>query len=279
MKYLFYSLFFLTLLVACKSEPEETEVTIETLQGEFVRVQDNGRGGKGHENTPLVASITFRSKFCNFTYDGTPMSGKYSVDEGYVYIEAGGELGTLSLEIVSINQLEGEGWINGTFMREGHEGEMKSSGGGSGGSSSASGSSGNGDESSSGTNGGQSESSTADADEAGTNSSGAGSINEETHDSNKSGTGSSGASTEVAQRHVVKHLNTSNMRAGGAGKVAMFLTIDAEGRVVAVKLDRSKTTCKNEVLVNSVTAAVKKDVLYNKAPGASYTKVSYIVKL
>ena len=53
------------------------------------------------------------------------MSGKYSVDEGYVYIEVGGDLGTLSLEIVSANQLEGEGWINGSFMREGFEGEYK----------------------------------------------------------------------------------------------------------------------------------------------------------
>ena len=278
MRHLLYSLFLLSILVACKSEPETDEVNVERLVGEFVRVKDNGRVGKAQEDAPVITNITFRSKFCNFTYDGSPMSGKYSVDEGYVYIEAGGELGTLSLEIISANQLEGEGLINGSFMREGFEGEYKyieDKGNWNGGS--ASGGSG---ENASGTGGSYSDGSASEADESGAGSNGAGSINEETLDASKSGTSNSGSTPEAApKRHVVKHLNTSNMRAGGAGNVGMFLTIDAEGRVVAVKLDRSKTTAKNEVLINSVTAAVKKEVLYNKAPGASYTKVSYVVKL
>lgn len=278
MKHLLYSLVLFTLLVGCKTEVEETEVTMETLQGEFMRVRDNGRGGKGHKDIPLVESITFRSKFCNFTYDGTPMSGKYSVDEGYVYIEAGGELGTLSLEIVSVNQLEGEGWINGTFMREGHEGEMKDGGNGSG--SHANSSSSEGNDNSSGADGANGDGSDSNAEEASTNATSAGSMNEEVHDASASGTGDAGSTKEAApKRVVVKHLNTSNMRSNVSTKIGMFLTIDADGRVVAVKLDRSKTTCKNEVLVNSVTAAVKKEVLYNKVPGATYAKVSYVVKL
>lgn len=276
MKNVLYSLFLLTLLVACKSEVEPSEVDVETLQGTFVRVSDNGRGGKEADKSPRVEEITFRSKFCNFTYDGTPMSGKYSVDEGYVYIEAGGELGTLSLEIVSADQLEGEGWINGTFMREGHEGEVKYGTGTGHGSGTSSG-----NDASSDANGSSSNDANSPNSDAEKSSPTGHTIQSTVHDANKTG-GNSAAGNDAAaseKRVVVTHLNTSNMRSGAAATIAMVLTINADGMVVGTQLDRSKTTSKNEVLVNSVTEAVKKEVRYNKVPGASNTKVSYVVKL
>ncbi len=278
MKHLVFPLALFLILVSCKSEPETTEVDAERLIGEFVRVRDNDRGGK--ENKTLIETITFRSKFCNFTYDGTPMSGKYSVDEGYVYIEAGGDLGTLSLEIISADQLEGEGFIHGTFAREGHEGEV-SGNGSSGGESASSGSGSNGASSGSdNASGNGTNASGAGAEEKSSGSTGGGQKNTTTNGSN-SGTSGSGASSGTAteKRYVVQHLNTSNMRAGASATVALVLTINADGMVVGTQLDRSRTTTNNEVLVNSVTDAVKKEVKYNKVPGAANTRVSYTVKL
>ena len=46
------------------------------------------------------------------------MSGEYSIDGNYVYIAVGGELGTLAMEIINENTLEGEGWISGTFDKQ-----------------------------------------------------------------------------------------------------------------------------------------------------------------
>jgi hypothetical protein len=276
MKRLAYPLILLLILISCKSEPEVTEVDAERLVGEFMRVKDNGRVGQSQEDAPVVTNITFRSKFCNFTYDGTPMSGKYSVDEGYVYIEVGGDLGTLSLEIVSANQLEGEGWINGSFMREGFEGEykfIKDKGNWSGGSSGSS----NG-ESSEGNN--ASSSSNTSDDEASSSASAGGQNNETTNSGSNSGS-SAGSETTTAtpERYVVQKLNTSTMRSPASAKIALILTVDAQGNVVDTKLNKSKTTTTNEVLVNSVIAEVKKQVKYNKVPGAAYTKMNYTVKL
>lgn len=276
MKKVLFSLCLLALLVACKSEVKPNEVNMDNLQGTFVRVGDNGRGGKEADKNARVEKITFRSKFCNFTYDGTPMSGKYSIDEGYVYIEAGGELGTLSLEIISGNQLEGEGLINGTFMRKGHEDEVKH-GTGSG---HGAGTSSENDDASDKEENAENDANSSNSDAEKSSPTGH-TIQSTVHDANKTGggntAGNSGAPAE--QRTVVTHLNTSNMRSGAAATIAMVLTINADGMVVGTQLDRAKTTSKNEVLINSVTEAVRKEVRYNKVPGASNTKVSYVVKL
>lgn len=279
MKYVIPVFALLLIIASCGSDP--SEIDAERLVGDFFRVKDNGRGGTN--NNANIGSITFRSKFCNFTYNGTPMSGKYSVDEGYVYIEAGGDLGTLSLEIINENQLEGEGLINGTFGREGFEGEMvevsgngKSGGNGSGGnSSSANGTSNDGGSSSAAGSSGSSNETSGGGSSAGSSST---STNTST---NKSTSGSSSTASEpaVAKRYVVKHLNTSNMRSGASANIGLILTINAKGMVVETKLDKSKTTTNNEVLVNSVTAAVKKEVRYNEVSGSGYQRVNYLVKL
>jgi hypothetical protein len=100
------------------SDKTESPSSVTSIKGKFIRVGDNKRAGiEGVFD--LVSEIEFRNEHCHFTYVTTKMSGKYSVDEGFIYIYTGGELGTLSLEIVNMDQLEGEGYIHGTFKREG----------------------------------------------------------------------------------------------------------------------------------------------------------------
>lgn len=274
MKYLVSVLTLVIVLVSCSSDP--TDIEAHRLVGDFFRVKENGRGGNAKDEK--VEQITFRSKYCNFTYNGTPMSGKYSVDEGYVYIEAGGKVGTLSLEIINENQLEGEGIIHGTFGREGFESEVvdvEGTGRYKGGSSA------NENDVSDGMTSNHSSESASNADEENKKSSAAAQESSTSSNTSKTGSSTSNTSAEpaVAKRYVVKHLNTSNMRAGAGAKISLICTINAQGMVVETKLDKSKTTTNNEVLVNSVTAAVKKEVRYNEVAGSGYQKVNYLVKL
>ena len=91
----------------------------KSLDGEFVKVKENNRGGELNIlKKGLVTKISFNGNHCNFEYFGIPMSGEYKIDKNFVYIKTGGELGTLSLEIIDKNTLEGEGWISGTFERK-----------------------------------------------------------------------------------------------------------------------------------------------------------------
>lgn len=274
MKYILYPLAVLLILVSCKSEEV---VDAERLVGEFIRVKDNGRVGDSQKNAPVITNITFRSKFCNFTYDGAPMSGKYTVDEGYVYIEAGGDLGTLSLEIITANQLEGEGWINGSYMREGFEGEYSHvegtgnwNGGGANGSGAGSGGGNNGSQGSSSSNDSQSSQSPGPA-------------NTVQETSNTSGGNSSSGSTTTEpakeKRSIVKNINTSGVHAPGPATISYMLTVNALGDVINAKLNKSKTTTNNEILVNSITTKVKNELKYNKIPGTDYQKIAYTVKL
>lgn len=66
----------------------------------------------------LIEKGQFTDKFCRFEYAGNPMSGEYIIDGNYVFIKIDGELGTMSMEIIDNETLEGEGWISGTFKKE-----------------------------------------------------------------------------------------------------------------------------------------------------------------
>lgn len=85
--------------------------------GKYVKVKANNRGG-AFENLNFIKEITFGDKMCRVLYMGTTLSGKHLIDGNYVYIEIGGELGTLAMEIIDNETLEGEGWITGTFKKE-----------------------------------------------------------------------------------------------------------------------------------------------------------------
>ena len=87
-----------------------------SIEGKYIKTKSNGRGSFLNLGG-LISEIEFKNSHCNFKYFGIPMSGKYEIDNGHIYVYVGGELGTLSLEIIDKNTLEGEGWIAGTFKK------------------------------------------------------------------------------------------------------------------------------------------------------------------
>jgi uncharacterized protein YgiM (DUF1202 family) len=88
------------------------------LDGKYLKIKDNNRGSNLNIlNMNLVNEVNFGKNMCRFDYYGTTMSGQYSIDGNYVYINVGGELGTLAMEIINNETLEGEGWISGTFKK------------------------------------------------------------------------------------------------------------------------------------------------------------------
>ena len=55
--------------------------------------------------------------------------------------------------------------------------------------------------------------------------------------------------------------------------IHLKLTIDANGNVIAAYNIKAKTTTTNQILINKVINEVKKQVKYNKEPGAPLAKV------
>ena len=106
MKRIFALCFILVLFTGCTN----------SIDGLYVRVKDNDRSGvvagifKG-----LIEKLDFKDKHCSFEYFGMKMSGQYEIDKNYIFVNTGGDLGTLSFEIIDDNTLEGEGWAYGTF--------------------------------------------------------------------------------------------------------------------------------------------------------------------
>ena len=90
------------------------------VHGKYIRVENNDKGNSllGWKVKGLVKEIEFNGNHCTFDYVGIKVSGSFEIDGTKIYIAAGGELGTLSMEIVNGNRLEGEGWIDGTFVKQ-----------------------------------------------------------------------------------------------------------------------------------------------------------------
>jgi uncharacterized protein YgiM (DUF1202 family) len=90
----------------------------QRLDGKYIKIKDNNRGSSMNVlNMNLISEVNFGNNMCRFDYFGTTMSGQYRIDGNYVYINVGGELGTLAMEILNNETLEGEGWISGTFKK------------------------------------------------------------------------------------------------------------------------------------------------------------------
>jgi hypothetical protein len=101
--------------VGCVNAPAIIKPKVE---GKYVKIKDNGRGSSLNlMNLNLIKEVNFGEKICRFDYFGTTMSGAFTIDQNYVYINVGGELGTLAMEIVG-DTLQGEGWISGTFIEQ-----------------------------------------------------------------------------------------------------------------------------------------------------------------
>lgn len=91
--------------------------TNSSLNGEYFKIKENGQGAFDDAFGGLITQLEFKGNYCNFVYFNIPMSGKYEIQNGSVFINVGGELGTLTLDIVDNNTLEGKGWVSGTFKK------------------------------------------------------------------------------------------------------------------------------------------------------------------
>jgi len=111
MKKLLLAVTFGLVLISCNTKP--------SLEGAFIKVKENDRGNALNVfEKGLVDKMNFGETICRFDYFGTTMSGEYTIEDNHVYIAVGGELGTLSMEIIDDETLEGEGWISGTFKKQ-----------------------------------------------------------------------------------------------------------------------------------------------------------------
>jgi len=292
MRYLSLFFFFSLALISCKTdintkeEKPTIEVNAESLKGKFIRVSDNDRGGI-EGGFKLIKEIEFKGNFCHFNYVTIKMSGKYQVDDGFVYIETGGELGILSMEIVSNDQLEGEGFIHGTFKREGtfdpsileskkntsktdytkpkvirESIEQKSIG------VSTTSDNPNNSDNPFGTNNISSSSPFGDGGTGSGSSYG-----------NGSGEGVGGSGPAPITRIRLNDVQLNDLNYNENVSVYLKLVIDAEGKVVSASNVSGKSTTTDQVLINKILYAAKNQVKYNKDPGASLTSVYYTVRI
>jgi hypothetical protein len=110
MKHFAYIFFIILLTIGCSRAK---------LEGTFIKVKENDRGSSMNLlGLSLIEKVYFTDSHYRFEYAGNPMSAEYKVDKNYVYIDVGGDLGTLTMEIIDDKMLEGEGLISGTFRKQ-----------------------------------------------------------------------------------------------------------------------------------------------------------------
>lgn len=275
-----YLLIALTItMYGCKTEStelaEQTEnINIGSIKGKFIRISDNDRAGI-EKYVTIIREIEFKGSHCHFKYLGTPMSGKYEIDENFVYITTGGELGMLSLEIIDNNQLEGEGFIHGTFKREGtfkpedtkkskektnsnietktHQAEdpfqSKTT---------------NSSEHQPSDNSTKTQASDPFGSGGNSSNNSGDSYGNNTGPGIADGSGSGGGSGRVR----LTDINVQNLNSDVDAKIYLKMRIDSDGNVVSAQNIASNTTTTNQILINKVIDAVRKQVKYNKEPGA-----------
>lgn len=93
------------------------------------------------------------------------------------------------------------------------------------------------------------------------------------------GTGGNGGSGTGKGRVRLNDVNINNLIYNSDEKIFLKLVIDAQGNVVQVINLKGKTTTTDQILINKVKVAVKKQVKYNKEPGAPLAAVYYTVKI
>jgi hypothetical protein len=93
------------------------------------------------------------------------------------------------------------------------------------------------------------------------------------------GTGGNGGGGTGKGRVRLNHVNVADLHYNSDEKIFLKLVIDAEGNVVQVVNLVSQTTTTDQILINKIKAAVKKQVKYNKESGAPLASVYYTVKI
>jgi len=65
--------------------------------------------------------VMFQNEFCHFKYFFYEVAGKYTIDNDYVFVETKSEIGTVSFRIINSYTIEGQGWVAGTYVKEGYK--------------------------------------------------------------------------------------------------------------------------------------------------------------
>ncbi len=298
-----YTIFLSVLLfvVSCTSdksgEKSESPGSAVVPTGKYYRIADNDRAGT-EGIMDLVTELEFKKNYCHFTYVTTRMSGKYEVDEGYIYINTGGELGTLSLEIINSNHLEGEGYIHGTFKRERPRSKEPNSA----------------KEKSSHIEPARPEPVEADemeevqtkeegpstkipssarypdhrnsnvetnpsSSDGGTNNNNpfAGGFGEGGRNEPGPGTNGTGPDVISSGRKVLRHLESNDIQYNHDVKLYFRVAVNADGYVVDVQNIKSKTNTNDQQIIRKVASLIKSQVRYSKQPGASLQTLQYVV--
>ncbi len=93
------------------------------------------------------------------------------------------------------------------------------------------------------------------------------------------GTGGHGGSGSGKGRVRLNDVNINDLNYNTDEKIHLKLLIDAEGNVVQIHNIKDKTTTTDGILINKVIQAVKKQVKYNKDPGAALAYVYYTIAI
>ena len=93
------------------------------------------------------------------------------------------------------------------------------------------------------------------------------------------GTGGNGGGGTGKGRVRLNHVNVDDLHYNSDETIYLKLIIDAEGNVVQVVNLVSQTTTTDQILINKIKVAVKKQVKYNKEKGAPLAAVYYTVKI
>lgn len=93
------------------------------------------------------------------------------------------------------------------------------------------------------------------------------------------GTGGNGGTGTGKGRVRLTHVSIDNLQYNSDEHIHFKLVIDAQGNVVQVYNIKGKTTTTDQILINKLKIAVKKQVKYNKQPGAPLATVFYSFKI
>lgn len=90
----------------------------------------------------------------------------------------------------------------------------------------------------------------------------------------KSGLGG-GGNRKLLTKNITKPSTVNNE----TGVVAFYLTVDAQGSVLRADVVRKNTTISNQRLIDELKGIVKKEVHFNKKPGAQLERIYYSVRV
>lgn len=109
---------------------------------------------------------------------------------------------------------------------------------------------------------------------SGTGGSGSGFGNDDGPGSGDGDPGTGGSGERIRLSNLKSNPNTQNDQ---RCTIALKLTVDSRGKVVAASVIRDNTTTTNQQLINEVISLVKKEVQYKEKPGARNETAYYTV--